>query len=243
MLWAGDTRVRILQNVESYGGAVAMVSITAPGQDRLPWGDDGRIERRARVRWNSAAPENWRRLHRAASQRARRAGHKLTVLCWVWEYQRRGALHKHVLLGVETAAELAGAIEYVDGLDRLRHAHDFGFVDRGRRRRGEGRRLEVRGAQHAGRYVAKYLAKRVDGVMVLSETVMAEDVPPLVAYVSRALTGETGVTMRALRWRRHVHVLGFDPHTGEVWASFHLNELLRLIRAGVTVALVDEDPP
>ena len=197
----------------AYGGPVALVTITAPGADVLRWdrrpgpGGRRRVHPFSAAIWNRWAPANWRRLHRAAAQRARRRHGKLTLLGWSWEFQRRGVLHKHVILGVGSAVELAAAHTYVQALDELRHAHRFGFVDRGRKRRGT-RSLEVVPALRAARYVAKYLAKRGDGdELVLSETVHHRDVPPLVVYVARAMTARTGITMRHLRHVRLAYVL------------------------------------
>lgn len=212
LLWAGDARVKLLANVSHYGGDVVLVTVTAPGSDRLP-------DRRAMVEWNLSAPERWRRLHSAARQAAIRLGHRVTVVSRTWEYQRRGALHVHVVVGVGTARELAGAHAYADQLARLRHLHGFGFVDRGRRVGGR-RALEVIPAERASRYVAKYLSPLGhDGKPTLSETVTRRDVPPHVVHVSRRLTCETGVTMRTLRWRRACHVARVDPATGETWES------------------------
>jgi hypothetical protein len=219
VLWAGDTRVRLLANVEHYGGDVAVVAITAPGRDLLPdqtaiWG------------WNRSAAARWRRLHRAAAQRVRRdRGLQLTLVAWTWEYQRRGALHKHAVVGTQTAAELAGAHAYVAALDDLREAHGFGFVDRGRRKSGSHvRHLEIIPSQRAARYVAKYLSPLDKNTKkpTLSETVTRPDVPPLVAYVSRTMTAQTGMTMRYLRWRRKAYMLKLPPiHpvTGELLDS------------------------
>jgi hypothetical protein len=213
VLWAGDTRRRLLANIEAYGGDVALVTITAPGRDRLP-------DQRSMRRWNLAAPRRWRPLHRAARQAATRAcGSPPKLVSWTWEYQRRGALHKHVVVGVDTARELAAAHAYVAALAGLRGRHDFGFVDRGRRAGGR-RVLEVIPAQRAARYVAKYLSPLdAQGKPTITETVSREDVPPMVVYVSRAMTDLTGVTMRYLRHRRLAHVLGIDPDTGETIGS------------------------
>lgn len=193
---------------------MALVTVTAPGRDRLP---DGA----AMEAWNRTAAERWRCLHRAASQRARRKHGRFALVAWTWEYQRRGALHKHVVVGVGSARELAAAHTYVQALHELRGAYDFGFVDRGRKVGGR-RMLEVVPPARAGRYVAKYLSPLQDGKPTLSETVMRPDVPPLVAYVSRSMTSRTGVTMRFLRWRRFAWAMGlpnFHPLTGElVWS-------------------------
>lgn len=209
VLWAGDTRRKLLVNVTAYGGDVALVTVTAPGAKRLP-------DSASMMRWNRHAPRHWRELHRAASQVARRRHGVLTLVAWTWEYQQRGALHKHVVLGVGSARELASAHTYVQTLHELRQAHDFGFVDRGRAHGGK-RSLEMIPPDRASRYVAKYLSPLdSDGKPTLSQTVVRQDVPPMVAYVSRRLTTQTGCTMRWLRFVRLAYVLGIDPTTGEV---------------------------
>jgi hypothetical protein len=212
LLWAGDTRRKLLANISHYAGDVVLATATAPGRDRLP-------TPRAMIEWNLSAPGRWRRMHQAARQAAIRNGHTVTLLARTWEYQHRGALHVHVVLGVNTAAELGGAHAYVDELARLRHQHDFGFVDRGRRTGGR-RALEVIPAERAARYVAKYLSPLgADGKPTLSQTVTRRDVPGHVAHVSRRLTCETGITMRTLRWRRACHMRGCSPDTGETYNS------------------------
>lgn len=213
LLWAGDARRKLLANVSHYGGDVALITVTAPGSDRLP-------DRQAMVRWNLDAPARWRRLHTAARQAAIRKGHRVRIVSRTWEYQRRGALHVHVVVGVHSAAELAGAHEYVAQLHRLRAGHDFGWVDRGRAHGGK-RSLEVIPAERAARYVAKYLSPldRATGKPTLSETILRRDVPAHVLYVDRRLTCETGITMRSLRWRRRCHMAGVDHETGETYAS------------------------
>jgi hypothetical protein len=213
--------------VSHYGGDVALITITAPGRDQL-------VDAAAMMRWNRGAPGRWRSLHRAARQATLRAcGTAPKLLAWTWEYQRRGALHKHVVVGVATARERHAAHVYVQHLAELRRLHAFGFVDRGRRVGGR-RALEVIPAVRAARYVAKYLSP-LDalGKPTLSETVVREDVPPLVVYVSRALTDDTGVTMRYLRWVRHAWFLGIDPDTGEVVDRIPMDreQLLQLLAA------------
>lgn len=215
VLWAGDARRKLLANVAAYGGDVVAIAATAPGVDVLP-------DRRAMTAWNLSAPERWRRLHQAARQAALRDGHVVSVVARTWEYQKRGALHVHVILGVRTAAELAGAHAYVAHLARLRERHTFGWIDRGRRRNGGARTLEVIPAERAARYLAKYLSPLDrDGKPTLSETVTRRDVPPHVVHVSRRLTQLTGVTMLSLRWRRRCWCARVDPDTGETWASMH----------------------
>jgi hypothetical protein len=201
-LWAGDQVKRLVANLESYSGPMVMGSLTAPGSDVL--GSPAQQEA-----WNQAAPTHWRLLQAQVQQLVRRdCGEAANVLCWVWEYQRRGALHKHFVLGVGTARERHAAMLYLRYMDQLRAGYGFGFMDRGRwcpttRRRT----LREMTGLHAGRYLAKYLAKRdrSTGRPMVSETVLHRDVPPLVVYVTRRLTAVTGVTMRSLReWRYFV---------------------------------------
>jgi hypothetical protein len=209
ILWAGDARRKLLANVEHYGGDVALVTATAPGSDRLP-------DRRAMVEWNLDAPGRWRRLHTAARSAAVRRGFRVTIVARTWEYQKRGALHVHVVVGTATAAEMAGAHEYAHQLARLRATHDFGFIDRGRRT-GTRRALEIVPAARAARYLAKYLSPLDrDGKPTLSETVLRRDVPPHVLHVQRELTQATGITMRSLRRLRRCHAMGVNPETGEL---------------------------
>lgn len=233
-MWAGDTRKRILANVAAYNGKVVLVTITGPGDAELPRvGDTGVVDQESAWRWNSTAASRWRRLHRTAAQRARRRHGVLTLVCWTWEYQKRGILHKHLVLGVDTARELAAAHTYVAALDELRESFGFGFVDRGRKHAGK-RSLEVIPAEVGARYVAKYLSPRDGaGKPTLSATVLKPDVPPLVVYVSRGMTDRTGITMRYLRRVRVAYFLGHDPETGETFGSMRWREVVRLHEAGV----------
>lgn len=212
LLWAGDTKVRIIANVEAYRGAVAMATITAPGKDVL--GNSGAMRD-----WNNSAPERWSLMHQACRQAAIRAtGTAPTMLAWCWQYQERGALHKHAILGMETATERASAHAYLLAMDTLRHKYGFGFVS-DTRKSGKWRRigLESIAQIRAGRYLARYLVKPgAGGEPELTETVTRADVPPLVVYVSRKLTSRTGITMRTLRLRRRAWALGFDTKTGEL---------------------------
>ena len=102
VLWAGDQRVKLLRNVEEYGGDVALVTITAPGKDRLPW-DGGMVRRDLAQQWNQTAPQRWTRMHKRAAARTKRYARRMGsewqgVVAWSWEFQKRGVLHRHVLL-------------------------------------------------------------------------------------------------------------------------------------------------
>jgi hypothetical protein len=191
-------------NLDSFPRPVRMITVTAPGvAGGLPWSTvtPGKVDMAARFRWNRSAPRRWRDMHRLAGQRTRRRGCRLTMLARMWQYQKRGVLHMHVVVACGSPAERRAADIYQAELVRLAGAHGFGWVDRKR---------DVREAAHAGRYLASYL---VGGKNDVRETVREPDVPPLVLYVSRTLTSRTLVTMRTLRLRRLAWVLG---HRDEV---------------------------
>jgi len=218
-LWAGHQRKRIVANLASYDGPVQLATCTAPGNKLLPHDQAGNVNWAHGYLWNKQAPHHWRGYYQEAQQHVQRElGWRADVLAWVWQYQQRGLLHKHLILGVATASDRAAADRLVFWLDRLRGKYRFGFVDRGRwdykRRR---RCLREMTGKHAGRYAAKYLVQRDNetGRYAVSETVTHEDVPPLIAYVARKLTSSTGITMRSLREWRFV-VATHDPIPREV---------------------------
>ena len=124
-LWAMDTRVKLLRNAVMTP-FVGMVTVTAPGvAGGLVWDDEWcawrgrhrhsgregcRVRRDIAASWNEAAPEHWRELHRRALQAASRYAQRVGCPSWgvlarMWEFQRRGVLHVHVVLPMTTAAE------------------------------------------------------------------------------------------------------------------------------------------
>lgn len=136
------------ENLNAYGGLLAMTTVTAPGQDaglvwdrslcRHPPGErcDGRrkgckVEAGAAARWNERSREWWRKLNRVAKLRADRAIRRLGsswkggLLTYEWELQGRGVWHLHVVVGMETAVERAWAFEYVRALRELGSRYGF----------------------------------------------------------------------------------------------------------------------
>jgi hypothetical protein len=205
---------KIRENLRAYGGLAAMCTLTAPGEAMgLVWDRskcahpaeercDGRkgcrVVKGAAEAWNRHSRAWWRDLNRVCKQRAdralRRLGHerKGGLLLYEWELQRRGVWHLHYVVGVETPVERVWAIEYVEAMRELAPTKGFGFVDARPLRHPEP-------AARVARYLSKYLAKwKPDGSMEITETVTAAG-RTLLNYVSRDLTGKSGVTMRALR--------------------------------------------
>src|SRR3954447_21351321 len=193
-LWAGDVRRKLFANFGHYDGQVAMITVTAPGADVLPWdpascthgpgvkcsGPRGcRVAPGPASIFNSQAPRHWRELHRKASQNVRRRVKGLYVLGRVWEYQRRGVLHVHPVLAVETAANRHAARLYTEELQRLSAQHGFGFPD--------ARWSSYRG-QNAAAYLSSYFISGHGSKATVRETTTAKDAPPQIVYVSRLLT-------------------------------------------------------
>jgi hypothetical protein len=216
-LWTRDTMRKIRENLLTYGGLVAMITVTAPGErEGLIWdrsrcrhapgercgGPKGcRVVQDAADRWNDYSRDQWRELNRIAKQHADRAVRRLGfnerggLLMYEWELQKRGVWHNHVILGMATAVERAWAYEYVRALRAVGPSKFFGFVDE-RPLRNPQPATQVAG------YLSKYLAKwREDGTLEVSDTVLAAG-RTLLNYVSRKLTAKSGCTMRSLRMLR-----------------------------------------
>jgi hypothetical protein len=172
--------------------------------------DGARVRPELAYRWNRTAPRRWREIHPPGA-----AGHACYSTCTSWWAWRR-------------LPSVQQPMPYVGHLHRLAHVHDFGFVDRGRRRGGSSRMLDRVPPRRAARSHAKYLAP-VDGAkLTLTETVVRDDVPPLILYVSPKLTARSGVTMRSLRRRRYGWVIAREAGVEPDLAIFALKEVERL---------------
>jgi hypothetical protein len=201
--WATVTK----ENLEAYGGPVAMVSITAPGIEVLPWDCDRdhqhsgpkgcRVKQDYADVWAEHARDNWKRLRDAARRSLIRAGvEPPRILQRVWEPQKRGVPHLHIVLGMATEAERTAASLYVDELARLAHDYVFGFVDR---------RLDVISAAEVGRYLSGYLlGRRSKKKASIRENIADPRMPRSLIWMTPVLTRITYVTMRRLRYARWV---------------------------------------
>lgn len=192
-----------------------MFSVTAPGADLYPFdprfcshspsqrcsGALGcRVDPKVAEAFNKSAGRWWSELHRAAKVRADRAtGHKGKLLTRVWEKQKRGLAHVHGVIGVQSPAERAWAEAYVTALREMAPRYGFGFVDGWHK---IGRKLWP-GVQ-AGAYLSSYFAGGRGRKMAITENVLSGDLPRLVVFIGRSLTGQTGCTMRSLRNSRRL---------------------------------------
>lgn len=208
VLWAGDQRTRLLCNlIDGFGQAVALLTITAPGKDVLPW-VEGVCPREVAQPWNRAAPAQWSTLNRRTRRRLARSGLPAPrLLALVWAYQERGLLHIHAVFAAETELDRIANRAYVQALKRGgAREWGFGFVDLKESRIG---------SKGLAAYLAKYVCKEgADGRPELAHTVAHADVPARPVYISRQLTRGTRVTMRTLRLKRYFFV-GCSGTAGE----------------------------
>lgn len=213
LVWLKDTHVRAIAASQVLRGAVALVSITAPGRDVLPWDETGRrVEEGAARDWNRSAPARWSKLYDAARRRARRdcpmAAGEWALLFKAWEYQKRGVLHLHLVVPMGSPRAARHSRSLVTQLAALAPRYGFGFVDRGKLpsagARRSSRTLEAVEPGRAAAYVAGYLSGAGIGKGGIYEVAQAQGVPGALLYVAQALTRRSGVTMRSLRVRRRV---------------------------------------
>ena len=232
--WARDWRKVMELNLGTYHGPVVLLTITAPGAEQLPWdehecqralkpgsrhvhsGKRGcRVQQRAARMWCETASWRWASMRRAASIHVRRQlGYAPTMLERVWELQRRGVPHLHLVLGYGSPAEIAAAHAFAEKLHSLTSYYGFGFVDR---------KLKPISAQDAARYLASYLSGRSRHKATMVELANDRGMKWLVGrenkyrlplvWLTPRLTRSTCVTMRTLRRARHLWaaVQGFCP--------------------------------
>lgn len=218
-------------NVAAYGGKVMLVTLTPPGEDMLPFGDETRkisgedvpqVEWCYREQWNWSAQRRASRLFEAAQRAADRfvkrqwGGELPRQIGNVKAEQKRGVWHFHYLLPCESPVEAAWSRVVVQYMDRAWRRDQERWPDEADRRR----MVEMEyltGEVVRGFYGFGYVGRgKVQGRK--SETAakyMARNAAGYMAgnaaglgrhYVSTRLTRQTGVTMRALRSVNWLHV-------------------------------------
>lgn len=236
-IWAGDVRVKLFASLNAYADwyqghnpRIWMVTLTAPGVDGgLPWdeehcwhlgehvhsGPNGcRVQAAPAALWNENAPAWWTELHRQARQAAKRSVSTAPeLLVKIWEPQKRGVNHLHLVLGYTTPAERQAAGLYVQELDRLRERHGFGFVDS---------KAPVKEPSAAAAYLSSYFVTGKGKKVSLRESVQSEILPRSIFYVATWLSRRSGITMRSLRLRRYAYRLWEQMHAQAVtWVEPH----------------------
>lgn len=211
--WARDWRRVLAVNLEHAGVDVTTIAITAPGRDRLPWactrnhkheGKHGcKVEERALREWCETLGWRWQKLRQAARQRVKRELGAVPpeIMCRVWEPQKRGAPHVHLVVRFGSKYEQALAWSYLRHLRELAPLYDFGEVQR---RRGGGPDLQPITGQDAARYLASYLTGRSAKKHSIRENISDPRLPRSLLWLTPRLTRQTLVTMRTLRRARHL---------------------------------------
>jgi hypothetical protein len=223
-LWCGDTVAWVQENAKALAedGRIDLVTLTAPGVDYLPWDRDRCLHEPGVAcsgklgctviapvleYWNRTAPARLTSLLNAAHERVRRRyGWRRPGWLGIWETQRRGALHAHMLFA---SKDRAYVVALVAALRDLTPLHVFGGVDLTKCTVKAGER-HSRGAAYlykTVRYVTKAAAdgpERRELVAMLSGPLAGR---PFMR-ASPKLTTSTYATMRNLRYRRYLFVRG-----------------------------------
>lgn len=199
-------------NLDALGGPVATIAITGPGAHRLPWDETVCSHRRAHrhsgtagcraqqrpVReWCDTLGYRWQLLRQAARLATKRelGFAPPWIVARVWEPQKRGVPHLHLVVPYGTPSEIRAAECFRNHLARLVHEYDFGAV--------QGKLAPIHGVD-AARYVASYLAGRSRKKSSIRENISDPTLPKSLLWLTPKLTRQTLVTMRTLRKARHL---------------------------------------
>lgn len=195
--WAKDWYRVGSHNLEHYcaealdeSGAVVMLTVTAPGEELLPWDEEHcahrkphrhrgpsgcRVQPEKALQWSESLTWRWSKLRGAARLATRRdlkdgfgLGPGPTILLRAYEPQKRGVPHLHIVLGYRTAAERDAAHVFVGHVKRLVADYEFGFADaRGKDRTHGGRGVVERHGVElrpmSGETAARYLSNYLTG--------------------------------------------------------------------------------
>ncbi|HVM69989.1 MAG TPA: hypothetical protein VM204_09185 [Gaiellaceae bacterium] len=239
--WAKSVGAVSQGNLEHLGGPVVMISITPPGVDVLPWactrehrdregnvvpcsGKRGcMVEPEAADAWaEHARTVGWKKLRDAARLAVKRADLPVAglVVERVWEPQKRGVPHLHVISSARTPIEYAAANRFAEELARLAPLHGFGFVDRGKRIADQAcpvRNHRDRGQLHActcahslprisaydaRRYLVSYLTGRSKKKGTIRDNIAHPRMPKSLWWLTPALSSfSTGERIEGMRER------------------------------------------
>jgi hypothetical protein len=240
--WARDWQRVLGVNLEAVGVPVATIAITGPGADRLPWDEDYCLERRVGKRhrhsggrgcrvqqralreWSDTLTYRWQ-LYRQAARIAtkRELGYAPPwVLCRVWEPQKRGVPHLHLVVPFGSPYEQQAARVFLKHLKRLAGDYDFGHVGR-----HKGPDLQAIEGREAARYLANYLAGRTNSKTSIRANIADPLLPRSLLWLTPKLTRETMVTMRTLRRARHLWAAAAGVCPVPRWAG--LEEAVQIV--------------
>jgi hypothetical protein len=205
--WARDWRRVLAANLDAAGVKVATIAITGPGADVLPWACE-RNHKHSGVRgcrvqpaplrmWAEAMPFMWQRLRQAARIATKRElGYAPPwLMCRVWEPQKRGVPHLHLVVPYGSWADRKAANVFRRHLARLAPEYGFGRVQKD---------LQPIEGREAARYLASYLTGRTAKKNSIRENISDPNLPRSLLWLTPKLTRKTMVTMRTVRRARHV---------------------------------------
>ncbi|HEY8775786.1 MAG TPA: hypothetical protein VIM33_04810 [Gaiellaceae bacterium] len=248
--WARAWSIVMRENLRHYGARVVMLSLTAPGVERLPW-DRSRCKSKAPHRcsgrrgcvveefaadaWSVSAPARWAALRQAARLACRRRGEVPNLLARVWEPQKRGVPHLHAVFGVATVEEDKAARAFLRELARLAPEYDFGLEGL------DDDHFNPVAPERVSSYVTSYLTGRRGKKGTIRENIADPRMPRSLLWVAAKLTRETHVTMRRLRYARWYLVAKRKPVS--VYPRVFGDELFELAHVCAQLERVDRGPP
>lgn len=215
--WARDWQRVLGVNLDAVGVPVATIAITGPGADRLPWDEEAckqraknhvhsgrrgcRVQQRALREWCDTLSYRWQLFRQAARLATKRElGYAPPwILCRVWEPQKRGVPHLHLVVPFGSPVEQQAARVFLKHLKRLAREYDFGQVGR-----HKGPELQPIEGREAARYLANYLAGRTGKKTSIRDNIADPKLPRSLLWLTPRLTRKTLVTMRTLRRARHL---------------------------------------
>jgi hypothetical protein len=189
---AGDMSRVLRESLRCVHGAVALVTVTQPGEFD-----------------NRTAAKRWRALNgRLRVVMSRDHGlQPPRIIARVGQRQRRGADHLHAMYLCRTLDERERLRVWVDEYRRHAESYRFGFVDDPfklrRGRNGEMRDMVFENPEIAGAYVGRYLAGGQ-----LEQFLKAADRSWQPLWVSPTLLKQSGWSLQRCQWVRqgwHVH--------------------------------------
>lgn len=185
----GDRRRVFSVNLSMLDDPVLLVTVTAPGDDVLPRGSDGRCEWGALHDWSRTIPKRWKALRDQATRAITNKGGKVPIYAYRWDLQKRGAPHIHLIVRSSTTAR-----QFAERLGFYAERHGFGFVDT---------RLKDVPAWRAGTYLTRYLVKENERWTTEERRKL---LPRKEFWVSPRLIEASFMSMRTCRKIRELHV-------------------------------------
>lgn len=201
---AGDIARLLRENLSVLRGAVALVTVTAPGVVETCPCCGQRVSERLGSRreveaWNRGAARSWRRLNAYLRRRmwVLYGVPPPRTVARVAQRQERGADHLHLVMLARTPDERERIRLWVELYRSCHVRYGLGFVDDPFRPRKNGRSMVFERAEVAGAYLGRYLAGGQ-----LERLLVAGDRSWRPYWVSPVLMARSGWSLARCRWVR-----------------------------------------